>query len=169
MKLEMNEIGTSYQNPLKIYIIEDDFAVRKSSQILCEQMNLPCFTFGSGEELFEHLKHDPLPVGCAIVDIKLYGMSGLGVLNLINAHYPGIVPVLLTAFGELKQVADVMNDRNVRVIPKPYVGDAFWDAIVESLSIASRKLNKEPDSRCFIECANSIAPAKPSKSINRFR
>jgi len=139
MFTKIKKAGAGSQNALKLYIIDDDIAVRESSRILCEPIELPCFTFASGEAFLGHLETDPFPAGCAIVDVCLYGMSGLAVLQQLTEHYPCIVPVLITGFAELQQIAAEIKYTKAKLVPKPYVGDAFWDVIVESLSIAGKK------------------------------
>jgi len=130
--------GEDAEKTLQLYIVDDDSAVRESSLALCEPIELACFTFESGEAFLEHLKTDPFPAGCAIVDLCLCGMSGLAVLKELREHYPFVVPVLITGFADLHQITSEVSRLNAKLVPKPYVGDAFWDAIVESLSIAGK-------------------------------
>ncbi len=138
MQERNTKAGEDAEKTLQLYIVDDDSAVRDSSRALCEPIDLACFTFESGEAFLEHLRTVPFPAGCAIVDLCLCGISGLTVLKELREHYPFVVPVLITGFADLHQIANEMLKLNAKLVPKPYVGDAFWDAIVESLSIAGR-------------------------------
>jgi FixJ family two-component response regulator len=141
MKMNAKTSDAFLRKSLRLYVIDDDFAVRESSMILCEPLNLPSFSFGSGEEFISHLQQDPYPCGTAIIDLWLTGMTGLAVLQHLAAYYPGIVPILITGFGDLGQITAATAGSKVRVIPKPYVGDTFWEAVVESLELARRQCN----------------------------
>lgn len=60
-----------------------------------------------------------------------------------------IVPALLTGLVKAKQIANAMNYREKEIFPKQQVGDGFWQAVFECLSIASRKHNKAAGRVCF--------------------
>lgn len=139
MKMNTKMSDAFHQQSLRLYIVDDDIAVRESSYILCEPLNLPSFLFDSGESFISHLNHDPYPCGTAIIDLWLSGMTGWAVLQHITAYYPGIVPILITGFGDLSQVEAVTAGSSVRIIPKPYVGDIFWETVVESVQLAKNR------------------------------
>ena len=62
-----------------IHIVDDEEAVRTSLAILLEIQGYAARTYGSGDEFLERV--DPSVPGCALVDLKMTVLDGLGLLR----------------------------------------------------------------------------------------
>jgi two-component system response regulator FixJ len=110
-----------------VYIVDDDTAVRCSLERLLDAADFQTVSYAT-PKAFLHVAAG-LPVGCALVDIRMPEMSGLEVqeqLRLMKAELPVI---LMTGQGDVPSAVRAMKAGAVDFIEKPYSDDALIAAI----------------------------------------
>ncbi len=112
---------------IRIYIVDDEPAVRAACARLVRSAKMEAATFCTVEEFLESRSSDEN--ACVIADIKMPGSSGLelpGMLAKAGRHLPVI---FLTADGtpEIRDVAQRAGA--VALFRKPVDGQALLDAI----------------------------------------
>jgi FixJ family two-component response regulator len=127
---------------LSIFIIDDDTGSRESIKVMLEPLGCPVFTFESGEDFLQSLEGFPGAQGCAIIDLRLKGMSGLSVLQSLLNSNPCIIPLLVTAFADVKLVVDAISLGATTVIPKPYRDQDLWDAVSAGLVVSQQRVGE---------------------------
>lgn len=127
-------------SPQKIYIVDDDLGARESIRVLLEPLGCPCNTFESGEDFLASLSEERCANGCAIIDLRLKGMSGLVVLQSLVDSKSCIAPLLVTAFADVKLVVDALSKGAATVISKPYRDQDLWDAASAGLVVSQQRL-----------------------------
>ena len=90
-----------------VYIVDDDAGVRNSLALLLELHGYQTRAFGSAEAFLEGF--DPGASGCAIVDLRMPGMSGLEVIKVVSRMSPDIEIILLTAHGSLESAIEALR------------------------------------------------------------
>jgi len=123
-----------------IFIVDDDCGVRESIKALLEPCGFECLAFESGEAFLDGLRQQVSPHGCAILDLRLKGMSGLAVLRELRHSHPCVVTVLVTAFADIKLVFDAMESGATSVVAKPYRDQELWEAVSSCLAIAEERV-----------------------------
>ena len=110
-----------------IYIVDDDDAVRDSLEALMSSIGLPSRTFESGTKFLEA----SLPPGSGIVllDIKMPGMSGIDVLQILNAEPHSNPVIVITAYAEPATVSQAIEAGAVAVLEKPLRKDLLIETI----------------------------------------
>ncbi len=90
-------------NAVQKHIIttDDDQAIRKVLQILLRKEGYQVTVCSHGDELLSTLKTSASSVDLILLDIKMPGLSGLQVLEIVRRNYPRIPVVMLTAFNDL--------------------------------------------------------------------
>jgi two-component system response regulator FixJ len=114
-----------------VYIIDDDPAVRRSLERLLDAADFQTVSYAT-PKAFLHVAAS-LPVGCALIDIRMPEMSGLEVqeqLRLIKAELPVI---LMTGQGDVPSAVRAMKAGAVDFIEKPYSDDTLIAAIESGL------------------------------------
>jgi two-component system response regulator FixJ len=110
-----------------VYIVDDDDAVRRSLERL---LDVASFRTESYATPFAFLSVvEMLPAGCALIDIRMTGMSGLELqerLLHINLTLPVII---MTGHGDVQSVVRAMKAGAVDFIEKPYSDDHLIEAI----------------------------------------
>ena len=120
-----------------IYIIDDDPAIRRSLERLLDAVGFQVASYAT-PKAFLGVAGD-LPVGCALLDLRMPEMDGFEVqarLRLINPDLPVIV---LTAQGDVQTAVRAMKAGAVDFIEKPYGDDALVAAIESALKDGAAK------------------------------
>ena len=84
-----------------IVLTDDDSAIRKILQIVLEKGGYKVTACKNGDELLHTLTLHASNVNLLLLDIKMPGLSGLELLEIIQRKYPKIPTVMLTAFNDL--------------------------------------------------------------------
>jgi CheY-like chemotaxis protein len=69
-----------------VFVVDDDATVRDGLRCLLESVHLPVRTYANAQEFLEG--YDSTCGGCLVVDVRMPGMSGLGVCPRINRCFP---------------------------------------------------------------------------------
>ncbi len=115
----------------KIYIIDDDQAVRESLEWLISSVNLPVQSFGSAEEFLKSF--DATQPGCVIADVRMPQMSGLELQKVLFKQSPNIPVIIVTGHGELDMAVYSMKDGAFDFIQKPYKQQAMLDTVQKAV------------------------------------
>lgn len=84
-----------------IITTDDDPGIRKILQILLRKEGYEVTVCSSGDELLSTLKTNSTTVDLVLLDIKMPGLSGIQVLEILRRTYPAIPVIMLTAFNDL--------------------------------------------------------------------
>jgi two-component system, LuxR family, response regulator FixJ len=109
-----------------VYVVDDDEAVRDALSGLLEAGGYLCRAFSAAQEF---LKAAPtLRPGCLIVDIRMPGMDGLELQQLLverALHFPLIV---VTGHGDVPLAVRAMKAGAVDFIQKPFNAKAMLES-----------------------------------------
>ena len=120
--------------PHTVYIVEDDVAALKSILALLKAHNFKATGFSSAEEFLEAFQKDWL--GCAVVDIRLPGKSGIQLLAALKKSGSSMPVILVTAYGDVPVAVHAMKNGAMDFIEKPYKDDVLISAIQMGLDVA---------------------------------
>ncbi|AWM37833.1 DNA-binding response regulator [Gemmata obscuriglobus] len=123
--------------PATIFVVDDDPNVRNSLSWLFASVNLPVQSFNSGEEFLREVGTEQ--PGCAILDLRMPGLSGLAVLEQLATREIGPAVVLTTGFGSVPTTARAMRSGAVHVLEKPYDDQEMLDTVHEALRLDAEK------------------------------
>jgi len=101
-----------------VYVVDDDEAVRDSLQWLLEGNDYNVFCFDSAESFLR--QYDPHEVACLIVDIRMEGMSGLELQDLLLARRSPLPIVIITGYCDVPMAVDTMKKGALDFIQKPF-------------------------------------------------
>ncbi len=157
-----------------IFVVDDDEAVRLSTEMLIRSMGLRVESFGSAAEFLEDF--DPQQPGCVILDIRMPGMSGLELQEHLNEMKASIPIVFVTGHGDVPMAVKAMKGGAVDFLQKPFRDQELIDRVHSALdedrekreeSAARDKINeriKALTSREF-EVMGLVVEGKPNKEI----
>jgi len=114
-----------------IAIVDDNEMVRRSTAMLLERVGYRIRTFESGDAfLAAQLPGDS---DCVLLDLRMAGTDGLGVLKALGA-WESMPPVLmLTAHGAVPEAVEAMKLGAADFLEKPYPAEALLSAIGAAL------------------------------------
>jgi len=86
----------------KVLLIDDEASLRRSVSMGLMQKGYqtePCENGMKALQTLETFKQKSLPLGCAIVDIRLPDIDGLKLLKAIKFNYPQLPVIIITGYG----------------------------------------------------------------------
>lgn len=156
-----------------VYIVDDDYAVRRSTRFLLDQAGRPSRTFVDGREFLARV--DTLEAGCVLLDLRMPGLDGLEVQQALagRSSFPVVV---VTGHGDVPQAVSAMQAGAVDFLEKPFAADDLLaaiaradrrldeaDAIADHAAAAARKLAcLTPRERDVLD---GLAQGHPNKTI----
>ena len=114
-----------------VAIVDDDELFRRSIERLVRSAGFTVEVFGSAEEFLERGKLDR--TACAILDMKLPGMSGLDLQQRLIATPTPIPIVFVSAHDEAMMQANALRAGAVAFLRKPFDNRTLLDALSRSI------------------------------------
>jgi FixJ family two-component response regulator len=127
----------------KVFIIDDDAAVRASIADLVQSAGLESEVFETPREF---LRHEPAHGPSSIVlDLRLPGMDGLGVQRALAEAGITTPIIFITGFADVPTTVKAMKSGAVEFLTKPFDDQELLDAIFRALERdqASREQEQE--------------------------
>jgi FixJ family two-component response regulator len=122
---------------LNLYIVDDDEAVRRSlgSLLLARLTDCSVKTFESGEAFLEGAQIDGS--GVVVLDLRMQGLSGLDVFNVLQERASPLVVVFLSGHGTLPVAVRALQDGAVSWLEKPCTDDQLMAAVEQAKARAA--------------------------------
>jgi len=118
-------------NGTLVAIVDDHQSLREALQGLMEEAGLEARAFASAEDF---LNSGLLgQTGCLIADIRMPGMSGLELLNTLNARACRIPTIFITAHGDAQMRLQAMRAGAVEFLAKPFDDEALLGTVRAAL------------------------------------
>jgi two-component system response regulator FixJ len=118
----------------RVYIVDDDEAVRDSLSVLLESKGCTVKSFGSAPEFL--VVAPSLPLGCLIVDIRMPEMDGLELQRHLIEGTLNFPMIVITGHGDVPLAVRAMKAGAIDFIEKPFTAET----ILESLQVALARL-----------------------------
>ena len=100
-----------------VYIVDDEEAVRTSLATLLDIHGFTTRAYESGKVFLEDV--DPAGPGCALVDVKMPGLDGMGLLHKMAEGNIRVPVVMMTGYGEVATAVKAMKAGAVDFLEKP--------------------------------------------------
>ncbi|MGE6433728.1 response regulator transcription factor [Shewanella baltica] len=119
---------------LPVYLIDDDDSVRRSLRFMLESYGLKITDFDSAEAFFTAV--DLTLPGCALVDVRMLGLSGPQLhLELVAKNSP-LAVIYLTGHGDVPMAVEALKLGAVDFFQKPADGAKLAEAVLKALEHA---------------------------------
>lgn len=116
-----------------IHLLDDDEAVRRGLALLIGTVGLRVRTYAAPDEFLANF--DPGSVGAILLDIRLPGIGGLAVLDLLRERGVDLPVLMLTGHGTVDLCRRAFKSGAAEFLEKP-VDD---DVLIEALQHAVRE------------------------------
>lgn len=121
----------------RIYIVDDDDAVRKALSLLLHSVGLEAATFASAAEFLAAYQAgastDP---ECLITDVRMVGMSGLELQDELRRRAIVIPVILLSGYGDVPMAVRAMKAGAETFLRKPVNEQELIDCLHDALKRA---------------------------------
>lgn len=114
-----------------IFIVDDDLETRNSLSWLMESVKLSTETFNSAIDFLKN--YDPARIGCVLLDIRMPEMSGLELLDTLNAMNNRLPIIVITGHGDLPMAVRAMKSGAIDFILKPFNAQQLIEQIQKAI------------------------------------
>jgi two-component system response regulator FixJ len=101
-----------------VSIIDDDAAVRDSLKVLLESNGYEVEDYESAEAFLE--ERPSRAVGCLLLDVRMPGMDGLSLQEMLTARRESPPIILITGHGDIAMAVRAMKAGAVDFLEKPF-------------------------------------------------
>jgi FixJ family two-component response regulator len=101
----------------RIYVVDDEEAVRKALRRLLRSAGFDVADFGSPDEFLEKL--DPEAFGCALLDVAMPGLDGFALQKSLAERGSPLAVVFLTGQGDIPKSVRAMKAGASDFLTKP--------------------------------------------------
>lgn len=113
----------------KVFIVDDDEAMRDSLKWLLESRGLKVELYPSGEE-FLHAFSGGLR-GCLVLDVRMPGMNGIDLYTRLKARASTLPVIFITGHGDVPMAVSALKKGAADFIEKPF-NDQDMVKLIES-------------------------------------
>lgn len=129
------------QHP-KVFLVDDDDAVRRSLTGLLERRGIGVESFASAEAFLDAFSADV--DGCLVLDLTMPGMTGLELQQELAKSAANIPIIFITGNGNIPQSVQAIKSGAIDFLEKPFEIDMLLERIDEALAeTAMRRAQEE--------------------------
>jgi two-component system, LuxR family, response regulator DctR len=161
-------------NESRVYVVDDDAALRDALSFLLSSRNVSTSTFASGEAFLEMFT--PELRGCVLTDIRMDGMSGLELFSRLSEAGSRLPCLVLTGHGDVPMAVEALKKGVRDFIEKPFAANVLVDklivAMADDLARAERDATRRAHDERIItlsererEVMQLLVAGKPNKVI----
>ena len=139
-----------------VFVVDDDPSVRSAIERLIGTVGLQVQLFGSAQEfLASKLPNVP---SCLVLDIRLPGISGLGLQRQLVEANVQIPIIFITAHSDVPMTVRAMKAGAVEFLTKPFRDQDLLDAIHSALERDRGRRQQEAELVVLREHFESLSP-----------
>ncbi|MDO9294603.1 response regulator FixJ [Bradyrhizobium sp.] len=143
-------------NKGRVYVIDDDEAMRDSLNFLLESANFNVTLFETAQHFLDVLPG--LEFGCVVSDVRMPGIDGIELLKRLKAGHSAFPILIMTGHGDVPLAVEAMKLGAVDFLEKPFEDDRLIGMIEAAIRQA------EPAARSEVvthEIAARVATLSP--------
>jgi FixJ family two-component response regulator len=122
-----------------VYVVDDDPQVRESLTLLMSSMGLNVEAYASAEDFLEHYSDEPGPPRCLILDVRMPGLSGLGLQEKLHGDGVRIPVIMITGYGNVPMAVQAMSCGATDFIEKPFSRQTLLMRVQEAIDRDARQ------------------------------
>jgi two-component system response regulator FixJ len=125
----------------KVYVIDDDEAMRDSLNFLLEAANFNVTLFETALRFLDALPG--LEFGCVVSDVRMPGLDGIELLKRMKAGHSPFPIVIMTGHGDIPLAVEAMKLGAVDFLEKPFEDDRLIGMIEAAIRQAEPAAKSE--------------------------
>jgi two-component system, LuxR family, response regulator FixJ len=135
--------GTRMVTQPTVYVVDDDPQVRESLTLLMHSMGLNVEAYGSAEEFLEHYDDNPGAPRCLVLDVRMPGLSGLGLQEKLNKDGKTVPVIMITGYGNVPMAVQAMSAGATDFIEKPFSRQTLMMRVQEAMDRDARQRTEQ--------------------------
>ena len=123
-----------------VYVVDDDPAMREALSWLIETVSLEVESFSSANAFLEH--YSPVRPACLVLDVRLPGLGGLDLQEMLVARRDPLPVLLITGHGDVVMAVRAMKMGAVDFIQKPFNNQVLLDKIQKAIDVHRQRMEQ---------------------------
>jgi two-component system response regulator FixJ len=140
----------------KVYVIDDDEAMRDSLQFLLDSADFDVALFETALNFLDALPS--LDFGCVVSDVRMPGLDGIELLTRMKASHSTFPIVIMTGHGDVPLAVEAMKLGAIDFLEKPFEDDRLIGMIDAAIRQAEPAAKSEA---VTLDIASRIATLSP--------
>ena len=125
----------------KVYVIDDDAAMRDSLNFLLESADFSVVLFETAQNFLDALPG--LAFGCVVSDVRMPGIDGIELLKRMKAGHSVFPILIMTGHGDVPLAVEAMKLGAVDFLEKPFEDDRLIGMIDAAIRQAEPSARNE--------------------------
>jgi FixJ family two-component response regulator len=125
----------------KVFVVDDDPAVRESLVELFASVSLPAEAFGSTAEFLKRKVSDG--PSCLVLDVRLPGLSGLDFQSELAKLDAQLPVIFITGHGDIPMSVRAMKAGAIEFLTKPFRDQELLDAVQRGLELDGTRRDQQ--------------------------
>lgn len=117
----------------KILLVDDDPGLLQLLAMRITALNYEVESVASAEEALQSLEHRSPAV--VVTDLRMEGMSGMGLFEIIQQRWPAIPVIILTAHGSIQQAVQATQKGVFSFLTKPVDKDELATTLQQAVAL----------------------------------
>lgn len=137
-----------------VVVVDDDRDIRESMQWLVESIGLRSRTFKSAEDFLAH--PDASEASCLLLDVRMPGMGGLGLLRQLQLERRDLPVIMLTAHGDIPMAVQAVKSGAFDFIEKPGLPEQILERVRDALRASEETRVRDVAKTTFNQLFNQL-------------
>jgi two-component system response regulator FixJ len=142
--------------PGTVFIIDDDFSVRRSLSLFLMSQGYFVEIYASAEEYLEREPFDG--TGCIILDIMMDGKSGLELQDELMKLDSNLPIIFITGQGNIHMSVQTLRKGALNFLEKPFKDDELLNSVSEAIELSQKIKADKEEIRAAKILINSLTP-----------
>ncbi|MFO7942170.1 MAG: ATP-binding protein [Bacillota bacterium] len=136
----------SFEETPAVIVMDDEESIRLGCEKVLNREGFEVTVAPDGETGWDLLRDGDFDL--ALIDLKMPGIDGMGILSLINENLPDVVPIVITGYASYETAVETVKLGAYDYIPKPFTPDELRNVVRRGLErrflrLANRRLREE--------------------------
>jgi two-component system, LuxR family, response regulator FixJ len=141
---------------LKVYVIDDDEAMRDSLQFLLESSGFDVTLFETAQAFLDALPG--LAFGCVVSDVRMPGIDGIELLKRMKAARSSYPIVIMTGHGDVPMAVETMKLGAIDFLEKPFEDERLTTMIESAIRQAAPAAKDEAVTQDILARIATLSP-----------
>ncbi len=139
-----------------IHVVDDDAALRASVVYLLGSVGWQACEYLSAETFLAKL--DRSRPGCALLDVRMPGMSGLELQRALRAEGVELPVIFITGHGDVSLAVQAMKEGAVDMLEKPFRDQVLLDTVASAVRSSVAAHEARGRQRALASLHGSLTP-----------
>lgn len=145
-----------HAEPQTVFIVDDDEVLCESLAFLLRSVGLAVQPFATAEAFLA--AYEPDQAGCLVTDVRLPGMSGIALQEVLERRRTPLPVILISGFAEVPTAVKAMKRGAIDFIEKPFSNDVLLDCIRKAMDIDDERRRKNAARSSVLERIERLSP-----------